>query len=136
MAPVDLIAASPGWAGSIPTWTLLVVALIAAWRVTRGGGGSAVSELSKANEVLDKRVHELGSEVRDLRVENADLAARTDFAASLFEHEQRSLTVLRQLLGSHEERAVQRHEAGLRVLDLIAARLGPEPNGDGERRAA
>ena len=96
---------------SIAQW--LTVAMIAAgmfW-LSRGGSGSAVQELSKANEVLTKRVHGLGAEVRDLRVENAQLRARTDFRAVIAEHERRA-----------EERA----QKTLRVLDLIAERLGPD----------
>lgn len=64
-------------------WLPFVLAAGFAWRLSRGGGGSAVSELSKANEVLTRRVQELGDEVRDLRVENASLKSRTDYQASI-----------------------------------------------------
>jgi hypothetical protein len=136
--------------GSIPTWALFILALVVAWRVTRGGAGSAVSELSKANEVLTKRVHELGAEVRDLRIENADLKARTDVSLAIEPavarivdaigtHETRAL----EALDAHESRAIERHQTQLDqgtqqivILGMIADRLGADPNGDGERRAA
>jgi outer membrane murein-binding lipoprotein Lpp len=94
-----------------PAWLALAFALAVAWRISRAGGGSAVSELSKANEVLTRRVNELGAEVRDLRAANAELSTRTDFAA-VMEH--------------HEQAAQMRSAATLRVLDLIASRLGPD----------
>lgn len=48
-------SSTPSWVGSIPTWALLIMGLFVAWRVTKGGGGSAVSELSVANQVLEDR---------------------------------------------------------------------------------
>lgn len=105
-----MIAALHG-IGDVAGWAALALALIAAWRVTRGGAGSAVQELSEANRVLDARVHELGGEVRDLRIENAELRERTDYAA---------------VMAAHEETALERHKALLNVLSLIAARLGPD----------
>lgn len=101
-------------AGSIPAWVTLALLLAVGFRLSRGGGGAAVQELSKANEVLSRRVNELGREVRDLRVENGKLRERTDFAA---------------VIATHERRAEARAAKTLTVLDLIAARLGPEPNG-------
>lgn len=99
--------------GDAAQWAAVAVALLFAWRVTRGGGGSAVQELSEANKVLTARKDELGAQVRDLLVENRALRERTDFGA---------------VMDGHERRAQERHEATLKVLDLIAARLGP---GDG-----
>lgn len=87
------------------------VLLFVAWRISRGGAGAAVQELSEANRVLERRVHELGGEVRDLRIENASLKQRTDFAA---------------VMADHERKAEHRSEAMLGVLNLIAARLGPD----------
>jgi hypothetical protein len=98
-------------ATDITQWVALLVLVASVWRVTRGGGGTAVSELSTANRVLEKRNHELGAEVRDLRIEVAELRTRTDFAA---------------VIAQHEARAQQRNVAILAVLDLIAARLGPD----------
>jgi hypothetical protein len=96
---------------TVSQWFGIVVMVAIAWRVARSGGSTAVSELSQVNHVLEDRVHKLGAEVRDLRVENAELRARTDFAA---------------VIGVHEERAAERAEKTLAVLDLIASRLGPE----------
>lgn len=119
------------------------MALFVAYRISRGGGGSAVSELAKANEVLEGRLHDerdakeqLGGEVRDLRVELAELSGRTDFAAALAA----ALGPILEWTAGHEKRAQDRHEAMmsstqantdavLGVLELVAQRLGPEPNG-------
>lgn len=105
-----------------------VMATGVAWRIAQGGGSSAVTELSEANRVLTQRLHdlrdeyqkkidELGAQVRDLRVENAELRSRTDYQA---------------VINEHEKRAAERHAATLKVLELIASRLGPDP----ERQAA
>lgn len=129
--------------GTVPTWALFVLAIGIAIRVSRGGGGSAVGELSKANEVLDRRhVHDVEA-LRAKDVEIATLRAQTDVAiaiepvaerivTAIAEHEQRALGELTK----HEERAIERHEAILRngaaqlnVIELVAERLGPEPNG-------
>jgi DNA integrity scanning protein DisA with diadenylate cyclase activity len=115
----------------------LVVIVAAAWRVTRGGGGAAVQELSTANRVLERRNHELGSEVRDLRIEVAELRTRTDFAAAMAAYEERMDEARRgdaaraqQQYEEHEARAAARSDNVVRVLELIAARLGPDDNGD------
>lgn len=100
--------------GSVAQWFTLGVVVFGAWRLTAGGTGSAVTELSKANEVLTHRVQELGAEVRDLRIENERLKGRTDFAA---------------VIAQHEQRAQARADKTLIVLGLIADRLGAEPNG-------
>lgn len=102
--------------GSLAQWLPVLFVAAIAWRISRGGGGAAVSELSASNRVLEKRVHELGAEVRDLRIENAELRQRTDFGA---------------VIAEHEARAQERHEGTLKVLNLIAARLGKE-RGEGE----
>jgi hypothetical protein len=135
-----IVAAQFVW-GSIPTWALFVLALVVAWRVTKGGAGSAVSELSKANEVLTNRVHELGAEVRDLKVENAELKARTDLSLVIEPVTQKIIDATRSAMLDHERAAIERHQVQLDaagkqlvVLDMIAARLGPDTNG--ERRAA
>lgn len=109
----DVLLGQTIWLHELPSWGLFVLALAVAWRLTRGGGGSAVSELSKANEVLTRRVQELGGEVRDLRVENERLRSRTDFAA---------------VIATHEEHAQQRHDSQLRILALMAERLGADPD--------
>lgn len=92
-------------------WASLALLAFTLWRITRGGGGSAVQELSAANRVLEKRNHDLGAEVRDLRIEVEKLRARTDFAA---------------VMAQHEEQAQKRAEGILTVLDLIAGKLGTD----------
>ncbi len=130
--------------GTIPTWILVALALFVAWRISRGGGGTAVSELSKANEVLTRRVKELGDEVRDLRIENVKLRASTDFKTAIGAelkpitdwaegHERSDEGRHRQvatLLELHEQRATQRHDAQLKesgrqtaVLEMVADAL-------------
>lgn len=119
--------------GTLPTWILVVLALTVAWRVTRGGGGSAVSELSKANEVLTNAVHEerekreaLGAEVRDLRAENAALGERTDFAKALAGQAATSEGHILTTIAAHETRAIERHAQLVVILELVAKKLGKE----------
>lgn len=108
---VDLAAAlAPG---SFAAWFTFAAVVGAAWSFRRGGGGTAIQSLQIANQVLEKRVHELGGEIRDLRIVNATLTARTDYQA---------------VINEHEARAADRHAATLKVLELIAGRLGPDPS--------
>lgn len=102
--------------GTLAQWLIVAVAVFVAWRITRGGGGSAVQELTAANKVLEGRVHDLGAEVRDLKIANERLRQRTDFEA---------------VLSAHERRAQERHTATLGVLELIATRLGPDGSAAG-----
>lgn len=97
---------------AVVQWASLAILAFTLWRISRGGGGSAVQELTAANRVLERRNVELGAEVRDLRVKVAELEQRTDFSSVMREH---------------ERKAEQRTEKLLHVLDLIAQRLGPEP---------
>ena len=138
--------AAMSWAGSLPTWLLLGMGLIVSWRVTKGGGGAAVTELSEANKVLERRTHELGAEVRDLKVENERLKARTDFAQALApildgvvaaaDRAARREETIITTLAQHEERAETRFQHTTNVLGLIAERLGPEsPEPGPERRS-
>ena len=119
-----MVAAIAG--GTVAAWAGVVVTLAIAWRISRGGGGSAVSELDRSNRVLteslkrERDAHqrtkdEMGAEIRDLRVEVANLRGRTDVALAINAWGEQ-----------HEQRAAERHAATLKVLDLIAARLGRE----------
>jgi hypothetical protein len=148
-----LLAATPAWLGSVPTWALFALGVLFAYRISKGGGGSAVSELSKANEVLtaalERERHErreerdrLGAEIRDAKVELGHLAGRTDFTAALAA----ALGPVIEWTSGHEQRAQERHDAVMRagesqlkVLDLIAKALGPERdkwNGEERREPA
>lgn len=121
-------AASIVW-GSIPTWALFALGIFAAWRVSRGGAGSAVSELSKANEVLTNHNHKLGAEVRDLKIDIAKLETKTDLTLAL----EPAIAHIVDTINQHEEHAIDRHRAQLAesakqltVLSMIADRLGAE----------
>ena len=130
-----MIAQMPAWLGSLSSWAVVALGLLVAWRLSRGGAGSAVSELSEANRVLTARVHELGAEVRDLKIENGQLKARTDFAQALSpllerlqegadQAAERQNGII-ETMTHHEERAQERFRQTTNVLGLIADRLGP-----------
>lgn len=104
--------------GTIPGWLTLIVLLGSGLYVLRHGGSTAIETLSKANDVLTKRVQDMGGEVRDLKAENAKLTGRTDVVLAL--------GPVLEWTAKHEERAQERHLAMLRLLDLIAERLGPD----------
>lgn len=115
--------------GNVAQWLIVAIGVFAAWRISRGGGGSAVAELDRANKVLDHSLHlerekseRLGGEVRDLRIENAALKEQTNFASALAG----AISPLIEWTHVHEERAQQRFDAQLKVMDLVAARLGPD----------
>lgn len=125
-----MIASS--WIDQVPTWALFSLAMLAAWRVSRGGGGSAVSELAKANEILTKRKDELGGEVRDLTAELAASQARTDITKAL----EPAVEKITGALSAHEERAIERHQQQLDqgakqiiILGMMAEKMGADPNG-------
>lgn len=114
----------------VPTYLIAIGALAAAWRISRGGGAGAVSELSRANEVLEKALRDervareqLGGEVRDLRIENSSLREKTNFAGALTA----ALQPLVEWTHEHEKRDQERYESQLKVMGLIAERLGPDP---------
>jgi hypothetical protein len=111
--------------GTLPTWLILAVTIFAGWRISKGGAGAAVSELDKSNDVLTRTLAEVrdrfGAEIRDLRIENGELRGRTDVAIAFAPVLEWTVT--------HEQRAQERHTSMIVVLDLSAARLGPEPNG-------
>lgn len=90
----------PSWTGSIPTWLLLVLALIAAWRISRGGGGSAVTELSKANDVLKTALDKERSLSEDKEKRIAALEAKTDVVLAV-----------RPLMEELDRKAQERYES-------------------------
>jgi hypothetical protein len=91
---------------------------LAVWYVGTHGGSTALSEMVRANEILERSLVTLRERVDTLERENAELKGRTDVAIAI----ERSMT-------AHEERARARHEASLGILALIAERLGPDRNG-------
>lgn len=94
----------PSWTGSIPTWLLLVLAIGVAFRLSRGGGGSAVSELSKANEVLKKSLDQERELSRDKEHRIAALEAKTDVVLAV-----------RPLMEELDRKSLDRFEVGQRM---------------------
>jgi hypothetical protein len=125
--------------GTIPGWATFVVltagiAGAALWAPFRAGTGPAIESLEANVRALEEqRRHDqaqLAAQSRTI----AELQGRTDVTLAI--------APLMEWSGHHEERAQARHEAALAqfgeqhvailtVLDLIAARLGPDPNGNG-----
>lgn len=99
-----LIGDVGGTFGTLPGWLTLLALVAGIWKISQSGGGAAVSELSEANKVLADRLQstrdEMGSEIRDLRVENAGLKAKTDITIAL--------APLVTDLKAHEERSQER----------------------------
>ena len=111
-------------AGTIPGWITAVLLGGLFLYTSRHGGSEALETLSKSNDILAAKAEEQGSRIRDLEKANAELKAKTDVTIAI--------APLLAWSESHESRAADRHVAILQVLDLIAARLGPDPNGHGE----
>lgn len=78
MAAAAHASTLPNWTGSIPTWLLLIFGLVVAWRVSRGGGGQAVTELSEANKVLTKALEKNERITAEQAQQIAVLTGRTD----------------------------------------------------------
>lgn len=99
----------PTWTGSLPTWLILAMAVLVAWRVTKGGGGAAVSELTQANDVLTRALDKEREQGVDRQKRIEALEAKTDIVLAVS-----------PLLADHEKRAQERHEATLLVLRALA----------------
>ncbi len=100
------------WTGSLPTWILVVIGLAFAWRITRGGGGTAVSELTAANAVLTHALQEQ-REITDKQAkEIAALQGKTDVVLAIT-----------PLMQSHEKNAQERHAATVKVLAEMSESL-------------
>jgi hypothetical protein len=96
----------------------LVMLVAIAWIVYRGGGGTALDVLQKANKVLEEKVHDLEAQVTSNAKTIAELQARTDVAEAL--------EPLMAWAHTHEHNAETRSARQLTVLELIANRLGPD----------
>lgn len=116
---VYLLAHLPVWATNVPGWFTLAVVATAAWSFRRGGGGTAIASLEAANRVLEKRVHTLEEQGREKDKEIALLKGRTDVSIAM--------QPLLEVMTKHDLHAAERNEAVLVVLDLIAKRLGADP---------
>lgn len=104
--------------GTLPGWLTLATLCAVGWLLVRGGSGTAVSGLQDTNRELVRQVHKLQSENEELRGRVRVLEAKTDVAQAI-------VPVVEAMQG-HETRAQQRHDGTLKVLDLIAEKLGPE----------
>lgn len=105
----------PSWTGSIPTWLLLFIAVVAAWRVTRGGAGSAVTELTASNKTLEEALNKARAVADEQAKQIAALQSKTDVVLAVT-----------PLLADHEKRAQERHDATLHVLEALAAKISRE----------
>lgn len=111
--------------GSLPGWITLAVLVAGFYVFLRGGGGVALGHLRDANEVLTATIAEQDSKLRDAEREISELRGRTDVSIAIAQ----ALGPIIEWSGSHETRAQERHEASLKILEMIADRLGPDPNG-------
>jgi hypothetical protein len=102
--------------GTLPTWLTFGGIMGAAWMFYRAGGGTAIATLEAANRVLEKRVQDLETQSRRDNATIAELRGRTDVSMAL--------APILEWTVHHEDRAQQRHDRTLIVLDLIAERLG------------
>lgn len=110
---------------SIPSWITLALLLAAFIVFLRGGGGVALGHLREANEVLAKTVTDQNEKLRAAEREISELRGRTDVSLAI-------ATAMAPLIDwshTHERRAQDRHDRMLPILQLIADRLGPDPNG-------
>lgn len=116
-----MLAAS--WLGTIPGW-LTLGALVGLAFLLRGGQlGPAIGYLREANSTLTDENKALAAKVVTLTAENVELKSRPDLVSLQ--------TALLAQMKAHEDRAQERHTASLVVLDLIAARLGPDAEAHG-----
>ncbi len=114
---LGVLVAAASW-GTIPGWLTLVSLLAVGWMLIHGGAGQAVEGLQATNRELQRQIHVLQEQVRELTKENSELRGRTDITVAL--------TPILEWPVNHEQRAQERHAGTLRVLDLIAAQFGKE----------
>lgn len=116
-----MIVASDALIGTLPGWITLVGVGVVAWLLYQGGSGTAVSGLTDTNQELERQIRERDGKISALERVNAELRATHDVSVAI-------LPVIENMHG-HEIRAQERHEGTMKVLALIAERLGPDPNG-------
>ncbi len=120
-AKVVILAVTDPFVGTIPGWITLIGVGIVAWLLYRGGTGTAVGGLQDTNRELERQIRERDGKISALERINAELRATKDVSIAI-------LPVIESMKG-HEVRAQERHEGSMKVLALIAERLGPDPNG-------
>ncbi len=107
--------------GTLPAWLTLAALLSAGILFYRGGTGTAVSGLQDVNRELERQIKERDGKISALERINAELRASRDVAVAI--------EPVIEAMQAHEKRAQERHVGMLAIADLIAKRLGPEPNG-------
>lgn len=111
--------------GTLASWITLAALLAGFVVFARGGGGVALTHLREANEILTATIKTLEEKLRVAEREISELRGRTDVSVAIAA----AMGPLLEWSGAHELRAQERHEKTMVVLDLIADRLGPDPNG-------
>lgn len=106
--------------GTIPGWLTLATLLGAAWAFRRGGGGAAIQNLETANRVLERSGEQKDKQINELLRRVALLETKTDFAIAF--------KPIIDWTAAHEMRAEARHDKTMIVMDLIAKRMGAEPD--------
>lgn len=104
--------------GTLPGWLTVIAVAVAAWVFYRGGTGTAVGGLTDTNRELERQIKERDGKISALERINAELRAEKDVAVAI-------LPVL-ETMKLHEQRAQERHDKTVVILDLIAQRLGPD----------
>jgi hypothetical protein len=110
-------------------WIALVGAIAAGRYLWRGGGGAALQTLTTANNVLERRIHELEERIDELEELRA---ADRDTIAMLSDSRDFSLAmqpIIRELQ-AESVRNQKRFEGTMQILELIAKNCGPEPAED------
>lgn len=111
--------------GTVAGWASVVTIIIVGLIVWRGGGGFAVQQLQLANEVMEKRIRELELELKNAMATIEMLRARTDVAEVVRPLIDAEKSLIDAVL-EHERQAATRFDRTVGILDLIAARLGPD----------
>ena len=122
--------------GSVAGWITAIFVVTGFIVFLRGGGGIALTHLREANEVLTETVKNQETKLHEQDRELSELRGRTDVSIAIAS----ALVPILEWSSSHETRAQERHDTmlsqakeqhdgAMRILELIAARLGPDPNG-------
>lgn len=115
------MSAAITWWGTLPTWLLVGGIAAAGWYFRWGKGGDALNYLKEANTVLTTRCDELENLTRKQAQVIAALEQRTNLEPMV--------SAVVDQFASHEQRAAQRQVALLRLIEMVAERLGPDSNG-------
>jgi len=108
--------------GTLPGWLTLLTLVVVGYLLVRGGSGTAVTGLQDTNRELVRQIGALKDENTELRARVRALEAKTDVSEAL--------VPVVKALKDHETRAAERHDGTLRILGLVAERLGPEPESE------